>query len=193
MARTSLHGSRPQCSSRMSRLRWPKRRIFRLVDLAANESDHVGWTRDPGKSRIEYQLRHTCCSLNFSLQNVGLQRVQETLLQQLGWHPIRNSTRGLDEHLISDTVGLPEGPCNIMFVIGKCIRLEGLDVANYFNLLPEFHQDLSGWIRAGKLVWKESVEQGIENANPGATSFGFWTRGQSAMEPAARFSELNPY
>jgi hypothetical protein len=29
--------------------------------------------------------------------------------------------------------------------------------------------------------------------NPGATSFGFWTRGQSAMEPAARFSELNPY
>ncbi len=63
-----------------------------------------------------------------------------------------------------NTVGLPEGPRNIMFVIGKCIRLEGLDVANYFNLLPEFHQDLSGWIRDGKLVWKESVERGIENA-----------------------------
>jgi len=47
-----------------------------------------------------------------------------------------------------------------MFVIGKCIRLEGLDVANYFNLLPEFHRDLSGWIRDGKLVWKESVEEG---------------------------------
>jgi len=63
-----------------------------------------------------------------------------------------------------NTVGLPEGPRNIMFVIGKCIRLEGLDVANYFNLLPEFHRDLSGWIRDGKLVWKESVEEGIENA-----------------------------
>src|ERR1700682_5733617 len=63
-----------------------------------------------------------------------------------------------------NTVGLPEGPRNIMFVIGKCIRLEGLDVANYFNLLPEFHRDLSGWIRDGKLVWKESVEKGIENA-----------------------------
>jgi len=63
-----------------------------------------------------------------------------------------------------NTVGLPDGPRNIMFVIGKCIRLEGLDVANYFNLLPEFHRDLSGWIRDGKLVWKESVEQGIENA-----------------------------
>jgi NADPH-dependent curcumin reductase CurA len=63
-----------------------------------------------------------------------------------------------------NTVGLPEGPRNIMFVIGKCIRLEGLDVANYFNLLPEFHRDLSGWIHDGNLVWKESVEQGIENA-----------------------------
>jgi NADPH-dependent curcumin reductase CurA len=63
-----------------------------------------------------------------------------------------------------NTVGLPEGPRNIMFVIGKCIRLEGLDVANYFNLLSEFHQDVSGWIRDGKLVWKESVEHGIENA-----------------------------
>ena len=29
---------------------------------------------------------------------------------------------------------------------------------------PEFHRDLSGWIRDGKLVWKESVEEGIENA-----------------------------
>src|SRR6266852_5875081 len=63
-----------------------------------------------------------------------------------------------------NTVGLPKGPRNIMFVVGKCIRLEGLDVANYFNVLPEFHQGLSGWIRDGKLVWKESVEQGIENA-----------------------------
>ena len=63
-----------------------------------------------------------------------------------------------------NTVGLPEGPRNIMFVVGKCIRLEGLDVANYFNVLPEFHRDLSGWIRDGKLVWKESIEQGIENA-----------------------------
>jgi len=51
-----------------------------------------------------------------------------------------------------------------MFVIGKCIRLEGLDVASYFNLVLEFHQDLSGWRCDGKLVWKESAEHGIENA-----------------------------
>src|SRR5437868_10724713 len=79
--------------------------------------------------------------------------------------PSLKATRSLDRRVSQyNTVGLPEGPRNIMFVIGKCIRLEGLDVANYFNLLPEFHRDLSGWIRDGKLVWKESVEEGIENA-----------------------------
>ena len=31
-------------------------------------------------------------------------------------------------------------------------------------MVAELHQDVSGWIRDGKLVWKESVEQGIENA-----------------------------
>ena len=37
-----------------------------------------------------------------------------------------------------NTVGLPEGPRNIMFVIGKSIRLEGFNVANYFDLCPNF-------------------------------------------------------
>ena len=90
----------------MGRFRCRKRYVFRLVDMTTNEPNHVGWTWDPSKSRIERQLRHTSRSLNFRLQNVGLQRVQETLLQQLGWHLIRNSTRGLDEHLISDARGL---------------------------------------------------------------------------------------
>ena len=58
-----------------------------------------------------------------------------------------------------NTVGLPEGPRNIMFVIGKCIRLEGLDVANYFNLLPEFHRDLSGWIRDGSSCGKRALSR----------------------------------
>ena len=59
---------------------------------------------------------------------------------------------------------MPAGPRNIMFAIGKSIRLEGFIVANHFNLLPEFQKDMSGWIRDGKVTWKETVEHGIENA-----------------------------
>ncbi len=60
--------------------------------------------------------------------------------------------------------GQPEGPRNLMLAVGKSLRLEGFIVANHFNLLPEFQKDMSRWLREGKLRWKETVEQGIENA-----------------------------
>jgi len=61
-------------------------------------------------------------------------------------------------------VGQPEGPRNLMLAVAKSIRLEGFIVSNHFNLIPEFRKDMSGWIREGKITWKETVEQGIENA-----------------------------
>ena len=64
-------------------------------------------------------------------------------------------------------VDQPEGPRNLILAVAKSIRLEGFIVSNHLNLLPEFQKDISGWIREGKLTWKETVEQGIENA-PGA-------------------------
>jgi NADPH-dependent curcumin reductase CurA len=60
--------------------------------------------------------------------------------------------------------GQPEGPRNLILAVGKSLRLEGFIVSNHFNLLPEFQKDMSGWMREGKLTWKETVENGIENA-----------------------------
>lgn len=59
---------------------------------------------------------------------------------------------------------LPDGPRNIMFAVGKSIRLEGFLVSNHFNLMLEFRREMSGWIQDGKVTWKETVEKGIENA-----------------------------
>jgi NADPH-dependent curcumin reductase CurA len=59
---------------------------------------------------------------------------------------------------------LPPGPRNIMFAVGKSIRLEGFRVEHHFNRLPDFRREMSGWIREGKVTWKETVEEGIENA-----------------------------
>ena len=63
-----------------------------------------------------------------------------------------------------NVAGMPVGPRNIMLAVGKRIRLEGFIVSNHFNLLPEFQKDMFGWMREGKLTWKETVEHGIENA-----------------------------
>ena len=59
---------------------------------------------------------------------------------------------------------LPDGPRNIMFVMGKSLRLEGYNIANYLDLMPEFQREMSTWIHEGKITWKETIEHGIENA-----------------------------
>jgi NADPH-dependent curcumin reductase CurA len=48
--------------------------------------------------------------------------------------------------------------------VGKQIRLEGFIVSTYFDQMPAFVQDMSGWIAAGKVKWQETVEDGIERA-----------------------------
>ena len=58
----------------------------------------------------------------------------------------------------------PAGPRNMALIIGKSLRLEGFIVSNHFDMLPAYLKDLSGWIAAGKIQWKETVEVGIENA-----------------------------
>jgi NADPH-dependent curcumin reductase CurA len=63
-----------------------------------------------------------------------------------------------------NATGLPEGPRNIMFVMGKSLRLEGFNIANHFDHMPEFQREMSGWIHEGKITWKETIEHGIENA-----------------------------
>ena len=59
---------------------------------------------------------------------------------------------------------LPPGPSNIINVIPMRIMIKGFIVSDWFNLMPEFIRDMSGWAKAGKLKWKETIVDGIENA-----------------------------
>src|SRR5258708_1096274 len=59
---------------------------------------------------------------------------------------------------------LPTGPRNIMFVMGKSLRLEGYDIATYLDFMPEFQSEMTSWIQEGKVTWRETVDHGIENA-----------------------------
>jgi NADPH-dependent curcumin reductase CurA len=59
--------------------------------------------------------------------------------------------------------------------MGKSLRLEGFNIANYFDHMPEFQREMSGWIHEGKITWKETIEHGIENA-PGLFNAIYWKR-----------------
>jgi NADPH-dependent curcumin reductase CurA len=56
------------------------------------------------------------------------------------------------------------GPPNLALLIGKNIRMEGFIVSHHFGMLDQFHDDLSGWVKSGKVRWKETVFEGIERA-----------------------------
>ena len=57
-----------------------------------------------------------------------------------------------------------EGPPNIILAVGKSLRLEGFIVTNHYDLYPQFAKDMGEWIKAGKITWKETIEEGVERA-----------------------------
>jgi len=58
----------------------------------------------------------------------------------------------------------PPGPRNISLAIAKSLRLEGFIVSNHFDLMPQFVDELAGWVQAGKVRWKETVFEGLDRA-----------------------------
>jgi len=59
---------------------------------------------------------------------------------------------------------LGAGTRGLIMVVGKQLRLEGFIVSSHYDLLPTFIKDMSGWISGGKVKWRETVDEGIENA-----------------------------
>ena len=59
---------------------------------------------------------------------------------------------------------LGAGTRGLIMVVGKQLRLEGFIVSSHMDLQEAFIRDMSGWIAQGKVKWRETVEEGIENA-----------------------------
>ncbi|MFI6230684.1 NADP-dependent oxidoreductase [Micromonospora echinospora] len=58
----------------------------------------------------------------------------------------------------------PAAPRNLALVIGKQLTLRGFLVNSYGHLREQFVQEVSGWLRDGRLHHDETVVDGIENA-----------------------------
>ncbi|AGP58058.1 NADP-dependent oxidoreductase [Streptomyces rapamycinicus] len=55
-------------------------------------------------------------------------------------------------------------PRNLAMVIGKRLRIQGMLVGDHQNLQEQFFQEVGGWIREGKLHYRETVIKGVDNA-----------------------------
>ena len=60
----------------------------------------------------------------------------------------------------------PPGPRNLGLMVGKRLTLRGFLVGDHADLRPEFNETVTGWLRSGDLVVRETVYEGIEQAVP---------------------------
>ena len=54
------------------------------------------------------------------------------------------------------------GPANLAIAIGNQLTLQGFIVSNYNHLREDFERDMTDWVTSGKLKYKETVFDGIE-------------------------------
>jgi NADPH-dependent curcumin reductase CurA len=59
---------------------------------------------------------------------------------------------------------LGQGVRGLIMAVGKQLRLEGFIVSSHVDMQAAFIADMSGWIASGQVKWRETVEEGIENA-----------------------------
>jgi hypothetical protein len=59
------------------------------------------------------------------------------------------------------------GPRNLFMVVTKRLRMQGYIISDHYDRFGEFHARAQEWVRDGRLRYRETVIEGIENA-PGA-------------------------
>jgi len=59
------------------------------------------------------------------------------------------------------------GPSNLFMVVTKRLRLQGYIISDHFDRFGSFYEQAQEWVRDGRLRYRETVIEGIENA-PGA-------------------------
>ena len=56
------------------------------------------------------------------------------------------------------------GPSNIFLAIRKRLRLQGFAFSDHYDMTNQFLNDMTKWVKEGKIKWKETIFEGLENA-----------------------------
>jgi NADPH-dependent curcumin reductase CurA len=59
---------------------------------------------------------------------------------------------------------IPPGPRNVVMAIPKRLTLKGFIISDHFDRMPDFVRDVGGWLRDGKIRYRETVVDGLDNA-----------------------------
>ncbi len=66
--------------------------------------------------------------------------------------------------MIASYNGQENGTRNLSEAIRKRLRLEGFIVSDHFARMPAFVREMTAWVQAGQIRWKQTVDEGIARA-----------------------------
>jgi len=55
------------------------------------------------------------------------------------------------------------GPKNLTILVARRVRMEGFIVLDFLDRADEAIQDLTEWVMAGEIAWREDIQEGFEN------------------------------
>jgi len=56
------------------------------------------------------------------------------------------------------------GPANIILATTKRLKLQGFIITDHYDILNQFHNDMSKWVNEGRIKQRETIFEGLENA-----------------------------
>jgi NADPH-dependent curcumin reductase CurA len=56
------------------------------------------------------------------------------------------------------------GPSNILLAVTKRLRLQGFSFMDHYDMTSQFLHDMTKWVKEGKIKWKETIFEGLENS-----------------------------
>jgi NADPH-dependent curcumin reductase CurA len=93
------------------------------------------------------------------------------VFENVGGEPFQQALRRLNDFarlaicgLIASYEGAPTTLPNMGIFLVKRIKMEGFIVSDHIDLWPQAIAELAGHVAAGRLKWRETVRDGLENA-----------------------------
>ena len=130
---------------------------------SAGSDEKVEWLRSLGIEAFNYKetpaKEALADGIDVYFDNVGGDQLEASLNAM---HPFGRVIACGAISRYNDQAPLP-GPRNFMFVVSKRLRIEGFIVSDHSDRFGDFAAEVGPWIAEGKLTYRETILDGIEN------------------------------
>jgi hypothetical protein len=116
---------------------------------------------------ISSELKRACPNgIDLYFDNVGGKHLEAAIdnMSLFGRIVLCGATSVYDSIGTNANSSLPSGPSNLSLAISNRLRLQGFVYSDHNNIIPNFQQSMSNWIREDKISLKETIYDGLESA-----------------------------